>query len=258
MTQSPWIAHRTEKPQSRLRLFCFHHAGGAAHLFRTWGEWLPPSIEVCPVQLPGRATRMGEPLVQRLEPLVHAAVASMATDFVGPFAFFGHSLGSLLAFEIARELRRRGKPGPAHLFAAARVGPAVPLPRSDIHQLADGEFLQALQERYNAIPPEIAREPELLAMMLPILRADFTVHETYAYRKEPPLDCPISAYGANSDTNVPERGLDEWRAETSSAFSLQMVDGDHFFVHAKIPAFMNTLSDELNALVRGLGATTRA
>jgi medium-chain acyl-[acyl-carrier-protein] hydrolase len=254
MAESSWIAHRVKDPHARLRLFCFHHAGGAAHVFRTWGEWLPKAVEVCPIQLPGRGTRMGEPLIRKIEPLVEAAVAGIERDLSAPFAFFGHSLGALLAFEIARELRRRALPDPAHLFVAARIGPSVPLKTSPIYHLVDREFVEALRQRYNAIPDEIAREPELLAIMLPILRADLTIHESYQHRAEPPLSCPISAYGGTRDHAVLKRDLEAWAAETTRAFKLHVMEGDHFFIHAKSPTFRSTLSEELTAVLRGLGA----
>ena len=250
MNSNPWIVHRTQNLQARIRLFCFHHAGGAANVFRGWQARLPKSVELCPVQLPGHSTRMDEPLVRRLDHLTEQAIAGLLPELGQPFAFFGHSMGGLLAFQIARELQHRGLSGPEHLFVAARVAPSVSLRNRVLHDLSDRELVEEIGNRYSAIPKEIANDPELLALLLPALRADFEIHETYLHRPGPPLRCPISVYGGTRDRSVKEEELDSWRQETEGRFSKEMFDGDHFFIHADAAPFMGALSGALTAIVR--------
>lgn len=249
---NPWIAHRIEKPEAKLRLFCFPHSGAAANVFRLWGNLLPASVELCPVQPPGRSTRMAEPTIQSAPALVLAAVAGLYPELDKPFAFYGHSLGGLIAFEVARELRRRGGPSPVHLFISARVAPQLPLTLSPVHDLPQREFVQQIQERYNSIHPQLAGDPEVLALVLPTLRADLKVHETYEYRPEAPLACPISAFGAEQDTTVSKAQLEGWRDQTATEFSLQMFPGGHLFIQTEQAAFLAALSGKLAALCAAL------
>jgi surfactin synthase thioesterase subunit len=249
---NPWIEHRTEGPQAKLRLFCFPYSGAAANVFRLWGKSLPPGIGLCPVQVPGRATRLSEPVILSAQALAQAAVAGLSQELDRPFALYGHSLGGLIAFEVARELRRRGGPSPLHLFVSARVAPQLPLQVAHLHGLPEREFLRRFQERYNSIHPQVMREPDLLAMLLPTLRADLKVHETYEHQCEPPLAIPISAFGAERDTTVPREQLAPWRDLTTAAFSLRMFAGDHLFIQSEEAAFLAALSDELKPLIEAL------
>ena len=178
------------------------------------------------------------------EPLVAALVDAIAPELDVPFAFFGHSLGTIIAFEAARELRRRGF-RPRQLVVAARIAPQVPLTRSPLHGLSDPDFLKAFQARFQAIPPELLREPELLAMILTTLRADFEVHETYACRPEAPLDLPVTAFGGCGDQLVSRDGLAAWREQTTSTFALHMLPGGHFFHNEDERAFLRLLWTEL-------------
>lgn len=239
-----------DSPRATLRLLCFHHAGGAAHVFREWPARLPKTIEVCPVQLPGHGTRMGEPPLTDRARLVDEAIAGLRGELVGSFAFFGHSLGALVAFLVARELRRRRMPGPKHLFVAARVAPSEPPPAEPLHRLPDREFVERVRRRYNAIPDAVANAPELLALFLPMMRADLGLHETYVHAPEPPLECPITAFGGTRDAIVTKADLEAWGPETSAGFSLRMIEGDHFFVHAKHPPFTSILESALEPLTR--------
>ncbi len=249
---NPWIVHRTERPEARLRLFCFPYSGAAANVFRLWSKSLPASVELCPVQLPGRSTRMSEPAIQSATALVLAVVNGLYPELDKPFAFYGHSLGGLVAFEAARELRRRGGPSPVHLFVSARIAPQLRLTLSPVHKLPQREFLQQIQERYNSIHPQLADNAEVLALVLPTLRADLEVHETYEHRPEAPLACPISAFGAEQDTTVSKAQLEAWRGQTATEFSLQMFPGGHLFIQTEEAAFLAALSGKLATLVAAL------
>jgi len=239
-----WIACRKPNPQARLRLFCFPYAGTGASIFRTWPDGLPADVEVCPVQFPGRGTRLLETPYTQLSPAVEAVAQALAPLLDKPFAFFGHSLGALVGFELARQLRRQSGVQPVRLFVSADRAPQIPHRGRPIHALPEGEFLDELR-RLNGIPQKVLEDVELMQIMLPVLRADFAVYETYAYSTEPPLNCPISTFGGLQDDRVSRSDLEAWRDQTSFSFSLRMFPGDHFFLHAAQQLLLQALSQEL-------------
>jgi medium-chain acyl-[acyl-carrier-protein] hydrolase len=239
-----WIALRKPNPQARLRLFCFPYAGTSAAIFRAWPDGLPAHVEVCPVQFPGRAARLAEPPFRQLSPLVEALAQALVPLLDKPFAFFGHSLGALVAFELARQLRRQSGIQPLHLFASAARAPQTPPRHRPIHALPEPDFLVELR-RLNGIPKKVLEHAELMQIMLPMLRADFVVFETYAYSTEPPLNCGITSFGGLQDHRVTRGDLEAWRDQTTAAFSLRMFPGDHFFLNATQPLLLEVLSQEL-------------
>ena len=239
-----WIACRKPNPQARLRLFCFPYAGSGASIFRTWSDGLPADVEVCPVQYPGRGTRLMETPFTQIAPLIDALAQALEPLLDKPFAFFGHSLGALMGFELARQLRRQSGVQPVHLFVSADRAPQIPHRDGPIHALPEGEFLVELR-RLNGIPGKVLEEVELMQIMLPILRADFAVYETYVYTTEPLLSCPISAFGGLHDHRVSRGDLEAWRDQTSGSFSLRMFAGDHFFLNTTQPLLLQMLSQEL-------------
>ena len=239
-----WIAFRKPNPQARLRLFCFPYAGTGASIFRTWSDGLPADVEVCPVQIPGRGTRLMETPFTQLSPLIEALAQALGPLLDKPFAFFGHSLGALVGFELARQLRRQSGVQPVRLFVSADRAPQIPHRDRPIHALPEGELLHELR-RLNGIPGKVLEDAELMQIMLPILRADFAVYETYVYSTEPPLNCPISAFGGLQDHRVSRGDLEAWRDQTSGSFSLRMFPGDHFFWNTIQPLLLQVLSQEL-------------
>lgn len=241
---NPWFAYVLPRPQARLRLFCFPHAGGGASLFRGWQSGLPAAVEVLPVQPPGREARMLEKPFMDLGTLV-SAVISTIRPYLGPrFAFFGHSMGARVAFEVARSLRRQGGPQPVGLFVSGDAAPHLPSSSAPIHALPKDEFIQELR-RLNGTPGAILDSPELSELLLPLLRADLTLVESYVYEPDAPLDCPISAFGGLQDPEAERSGLEAWRQQTRSSFSLHMFPGDHFFVINSKTAVLEALSQEL-------------
>jgi medium-chain acyl-[acyl-carrier-protein] hydrolase len=239
-----WIACRKPSPQARLRLFCFPYAGGGVSIFRAWSDGLPADVEVCPVQLPGRGTRLMEPPFTRLSPLIQALAEALFPLLDIPFAFFGHSLGALVSFELARQFRRERAVEPVRLFISADRAPQIPNRDPAIHSLPEREFLVELC-RLNGTPRKVLEDDELRQIMLPLLRADFAVYETYGYSTEPPLNCPISAFGGLQDHRVNRGDLEAWREQTSISFSLRMFPGDHFFLNTTQASLLGALSQEL-------------
>jgi surfactin synthase thioesterase subunit len=232
MRNDVWIKRSGHYPQTCFRLFCFPYAGGGASIFRTWPERLPSDIEVCAIQLPGREDRLTETPFDRLSSLI-AALADVLYPYLDfPFAFFGHSLGSLISLELARWLRRQKAPCPSQLFVSGSRAPQIPNPDPPIHQLPDAEFIEELR-RFNGTPKAVLNNSELMEVFLPLLRSDMRLYETYVYDHEAPLDCPISAFGGLEDEEVSREDLAAWHDQTRNKFHIQMFPGDHFFWNGK-------------------------
>lgn len=246
-----WLAYREVNPRARLRLFCFPYAGGGASAYRGWAAALPPDVEVCPVQLPGRESRLREPAFDRPAPLIAALAEELQPHFGLPFAFFGHSMGAMLSFELARELRRRGQPLPLHLFASGRRAPQVPAREADIHDLPEAEFVAKLRE-LNGTPEEVLQHAELMRLLLPVLRSDFAVNETYLFRPEEPLALGISAFGGLVDAEVTREDLVGWNEHRRGPFRLRMLPGDHFFLHSARELILESVARDLAEVARRL------
>jgi medium-chain acyl-[acyl-carrier-protein] hydrolase len=175
-----------------------------------------------------------------------------------PYAILGHSLGALTGFELTRALRREGLPLPAHLVVSGHRGPQLPDPDPPIHGLPDAEFIEELSA-LNGTPAEVFESPELVELMLPLLRADFTAAETYAYTEEAALECPITALGGDSDPLVSADEIEGWRSQTTSGFDSRILAGDHFFLQQSQPEFMQIASDALeSAMFSSPGNDVRA
>jgi medium-chain acyl-[acyl-carrier-protein] hydrolase len=187
-----------------------------------------------------------EPIPDDLQTLALAAADGLGPLLDTPFACFGHSMGALLAFEFVRQLRRRGLPGPAHLFVSARRAPQLPRTDAPLHTLPEGPFIEMLRQRYNGIPAAILAEPELLQLFLPMLRADFKMIETYQYRDEAPLECPISVFGAAQDKWAVQADLAAWQAQTNSPFKMQIFQGGHFYLQAALPQLLAAVAEDLS------------
>jgi surfactin synthase thioesterase subunit len=223
-----WFAVYRPVRSPALRLFCFPFAGSGALVYRDWPKHLPPEIEVCAVQLPGREGRFKERPYTHLSGLVQDLAGMFAPHSQLPYAFFGHSMGSLVAFELAREMRRRGLPGPELLMVSGHRAPQRPDPEPPIHGLPEHEFLDEIRQ-LNGTPEAVLKNPELLQLVIPVLRADFEVCETYAYEEETPLACPIVAFGGTEDADVPQEDVAAWSHQTTGPFTLRMFPGGHFY-----------------------------
>ncbi len=187
---------------------------------------------------------MAERPFTRLGPLVEALAAALRPYFDVPFAFFGHSMGAVIGFELARRLRGERLEGPAHLFVAGRRAPQIHDGGPFDFNLPEAEFIEELR-RLNGTPREVLEHPELMQLVLPLLRADFEAIQTYDYAAAAPLDCPITAFGGTDDKDISRADLEAWREHTRSSFALRMFDGDHFFLHTAETPLLRTLSEYL-------------
>ena len=245
--QTPWIICSRPNPRARLRLFCFPYAGGGASAFYTWSAALPEDIEVCAIQPPGRENRLRESAFVRLTSLVQALAEALQPYLNMSFAFFGHSVGALVSFELARCLRRSGL-GPAHLFVSGHGAPQRPNSKPFIHELPETEFMEELR-RFNGTPEEVLQSSEWMQLLIPLLRADFAINGTYAYTHEAPLDCSIAAFGGLHDAIVSCEDIAAWREQTRKAFTLRLFPGDHFFLHSARVMLLQIISRDLRQLL---------
>jgi medium-chain acyl-[acyl-carrier-protein] hydrolase len=249
-----WLQRREPNPRAKLRLFCFPYAGGAASIYHRWQHAIDAEVEVCLVQLPGRGSRINEPPIPHLATLARQAADALLPYFDRPFAFFGHSMGAMIGFELARHLREsRLAPLPTHLFVSGRSAPQADAHKPPIYNLPEDELFEELR-RLNGTPPEVLAHPEIMKLMLPLLRADFQVCDTYVYQEGPPLGCPITAFGGLADEAVTREALEAWRVHTAAGFAAHMLPGDHFFIHSNESALLGLLTNKLRQIVESLTA----
>lgn len=253
--RSRWLAGYQPNPRAALRLFCFPYAGGAASVFHLWSKFLSPNIEVCPIQLPGRGARMAEPPLRRMDALVEVLSRELAPYFDKPFAFFGHSMGAVIGFELAHRLLQQRQFAPVHLFVSGRRAPQIPDHEPPTYNLPERDFLEALRQ-LEGTPPEVLEHEELMQLLMPLLRADFELIQTYEYTERAPLACPLTAFGGVEDAEVNREELEAWREQTNAAFKLRMLPGDHFFLNKAQSQFLEILSHELGQVVRGMAHGT--
>ena len=224
-----WLACPKPRAKARARLLCLHHAGGSPSAFRPWTLDLPEHVELLALRLPGREARLRETPLQHIDQISEPLARALEPLRDLPLYVFGHSFGSLVGLELCRALRRLGLALPEHLIVSGRNAPGLGRTLR-LHELSDKQLVDEVQRIYGGIPQAILDEPELLALTLPVLRADLTVNETYEPSEEPPLACPISAYGGIDDPHVGLAGLEGWSVHTSAAFQTDRCEGDHFYL----------------------------
>ncbi|HEX6702550.1 MAG TPA: alpha/beta fold hydrolase [Gaiellaceae bacterium] len=225
-----------------MRVHVFPYAGGAAAAARDWDGRLGPDVCVAPVALPGRDGLFNKQALTDHREAVAYLRRTLVPTLEPPFAFYGHSMGAHLAFEVARDLRRLGLPEPVHLFVSGASAPQFGPPRPNAH-LPDDRFVARLRE-LGGTPDAVLEHEELLAFLLPLLRADFALAESYRYVEEPPLECPLSVWGGTDDGHGPER-LEPWREQTTGRFRLRMLRGGHFFIRERRDELLEALEDDL-------------
>lgn len=250
---SRWVDFSTLRPKSSMRLFCFPYAGGSGAIFRGWQSAFPASVDVCPIQLPGRGRRMHEPMMKRVDAVVKALKEELKPYMDRPFAFFGYSMGAVIAFELTRTLRNEFYPQPVQLFVAARRSPDWPATEERDYDLPDAELIARLRE-LNGTPKELLDNPEAMEVLLPLVRADFEIVQTYEYRPQPPLQVPIDAFVGSEDVDTPPEHMEGWGRHTKSEFSLTVIPGDHFFLHHAQTQLLELLAARVSGVLNRIQA----
>jgi medium-chain acyl-[acyl-carrier-protein] hydrolase len=249
--RTDWLVRPRPKSTAAMRMFCFPHAGGGASAYRGWAENMAGEIDLCYIQLPGRENRLAESPFTALEPLADLLATALAPWLDRPYIFYGHSFGAIVAFEIARELRRRGFAEPEHLFMSASRAPHLRWPHPPIGQLTVLDLLHEVHRRYDAVPAEIFEDVELQELFVPALRADLTMLETYRYSPERPLRCGITVFGGRQDPMVDTAALDGWRNHTEGEFQVHLLEGGHMLLQTGRVWLLEMIADRIDALIRG-------
>jgi medium-chain acyl-[acyl-carrier-protein] hydrolase len=243
-----WFQHGHANNQADLNMFCFPYAGGAALVFKRWVDFLPSTLQVIPVELPGRGGRLREPPFLSLPALVEELAGEIEPLLDKPFVFYGHSMGAVIGFELARSLRRKYDREPQALFVGGRRAPQTPNDEPVTYHLPKEEFIEELI-RLDGTPKEVVEHEELMEMMIPLLRADFQLIQTYEYTADTPLRCPITVYGGLEDIHVPRGLLLPWKEQTSSKFASYMLPGGHFFIRSSQDLLLRSLARELREVI---------
>jgi len=240
-----WVGHYKRHPQARIRLVCFPYAGGGASVYHGWGTRLGGEVEVCPIQLPGRENRISETPITRMD-----TVANLLAEALEPYlnrrvVFFGYSLGALIAYEVAVRLLAAKQVQPERLIVAAHRAPQIRCHREQIWQLPDLEFKKRLR-KLNGTREEVLQNEELMTLVLPVIRADFQLAETYDFRAYyERLDCAVTVFGGAKDQHVSEAHLRAWMETTRGEFELKMFDGGHFFIQSHMQEAVNSVGSAL-------------
>lgn len=241
--KNPWLVWPQAKVSARFKLICIPYAGGSAYIFNSWPKHLPDWLQVCAIQLPGRGRRIQEPALTRLSAIVPQLTEALLPHLGQHFAFFGHSMGAMISFEVIRELKRKHKVGAMHLFVSGCYAPHIPDP-NPLHSLPDQEFIDELKRLQGATPAELDNS-ELMQLMLPTLRADCLVTETYTYQQDLPLECPITVFGGTEDTIAKEEDLTQWQRHTNGRFACHIFPGKHFFFESAETSILKIVSREI-------------
>ena len=223
-----WVKRSAGSATPRARLFCFPHAGGGASSFNGWRKLLPAGIELAAIQLPGREDRQAEAPVTEIDDLIAALLPHIEPLTGLPYLFYGHSLGAIVAFDLAREMRRRRLPMPCALIVSGRRAPQLPLSHKAHGLGPDEEFADYLR-LMGATPTAILDRPHWRDRLFPTIRADLNISDLYEYADEPPLDCPIHFFAGRDDPLVSGAEWRAWAAQTAAGFALADLPGGHFF-----------------------------
>lgn len=250
MSRSSWLVIPYRREPARAQLICFPYAGGGAAAFSGWGRLLPDDLKLVSVQYPGRHHLMDEPAMCRMEALADGLAEQIAPLLAAPLPtlVYGHSMGSLVAFEVLRRLRDRGVRPPEHFWVGAFSAPHLPFPNAEFHLLDDDRFLTAVAATYDAIPPEILSDPEWRRLLMSSLRADFELLYYYRFRPAPSLSMPLRAFVGTQD-RLSLGALQEWAQHTSGSFASEAIAGGHFFFRPDPMPLLNRMI----AVLSGVG-----
>ncbi|MGE5342761.1 MAG: thioesterase II family protein [Candidatus Omnitrophota bacterium] len=230
----------------RLTLYCFPYAGGSSGIFSKWRQYIDKHIELRPVELAGRGKRIYDPLYQSIDEAIDDIYQLIKNDLhKSPFAFFGHSMGGIIAYEMAIKLKANNMPEPSHIFFSGRGAPHVPSEDEEMYYiLPDDQFREKILE-LGGTPKEFFEHPELMEVLLPMLRSDFKIAETYKYTDEiVTLNHDITVF-IGKDEDVSAQQMHGWKDLTTQKCTIHYVEGGHFFINEKTEYIIKTINNTL-------------
>ena len=238
VSRAGWLRH--EPAAAATHLVCLPHAGAGASSFTRWLGLFPATISAVRVQLPGREDAAGQPPLRRVQEAVDGLLPQLR--HLHPIALYGHSMGALVAFELARAMESAGTP-PVHLFVSGRRAPYLPARRVPIHHLPQHEFAAALNAM--GMGGTTQGSAAFLRYALPLIQADLELSEEYEFRPQPRLRCPVTAFYGTEDPVVDADQVEAWRAVTTGSFALHTFAGDHFFHQRNRVSIVATMASAL-------------
>ena len=242
---SPWLNTYQQPLTGDATLLAFPYSGAGSLAYFKWASlYRHGRINFVSVQLPGRENRLHESPISSVPGLVQALLPALSPLLGKPLVLFGHSLGALLAFETCRALQQQGLAMPQHLFVSGFRAPQLANPNRELHRLPTPKFIRALAE-YGGTAAAILESREMMDMFMPVLRADFTAHETYRYQPSLPLDCPITAFSGLDDPFATAANMSGWQQQTGRAFEQVCYPGGHFFLNEQMLAINDRLQHSL-------------
>lgn len=243
---NPWLpSNYSHAAHGSTQLLCFPHAGGGSAGFHRWEKLLPGHLTVVPVKLPGRESRFNEPAHDNLNSLLSAMVPYLIDSVREPLALFGHSMGGLIAYELAHHLREHHGIVPSCLFVSACRSPDRFKQQQALHRLPDEEMIHSLVSDFNDKGTASNAELDMMRMMSDTIRADLKLLETYDYQSRDPLPCPIVALAATLDQKVTVADVNGWRAFTTARFTMRTMSGHHFFLRQQESAVTDLIATKL-------------
>lgn len=240
----PWLRPYTGVDAPRVRLVCLPYAGGTAPAFRSWPTWLPPDVEVIAVQYPGRQDRFAEPCAGEMADLVTPIAQRLRHLTDAPLVVFGHSMGASVAYEVTVELERLNGSSAVNLLVVSGNSPPHRTDSDDTHQLSDAELIEEVR-RHNSSFTEALESPELVELLLPMIRADYRVSETYLRTNPAPVSAPVLACGGDADPDVDAADLADWSVVASGAFDTMTFPGGHFYLADDEGSVVSALASRL-------------
>jgi surfactin synthase thioesterase subunit len=244
---TPWFVDRSMDAH-RMRLYCFPYAGGGTASFQQWQAQCDPAIQVCPLQLPGRGARFGETPYSDWPSLIADLGQMLRSQGTLPFAFFGHSFGALVAFELTRYCQQHQLAMPQLLMVSGSAAPQNRGADRDLANLDDNALIESLKE-YKGTPPEVLEHRELMELLLPTIRADFNLVSAYRYRPSHLLNIPITVFAGRQDTEIELEQVNAWQAETHRPATIYWCDGDHFFIHSERTKVLAHVNRQLHSML---------
>lgn len=242
-----WFVQNSSQPLAKFNLFCFHHAGGAASHFSDWQRHLPATIQVNAIQLPGRDHRYGESFYNSVSQIVDKLLTFEDVFREKPFVLFGHSLGAIIAFELTKTMQKKGL-SPMALIVSGRSAPALAHLQEPIHHLPDELFIKQLILRYGGLRSDVLQSAELMSLLLPRIRADVAMAESWKYEKTLKINCPLFVFGGDNDVSVSEDDLSGWQLESENKIRIFRFSGDHFFIETDKIAVMSKIRQVFDRL----------